>query len=91
MVEIVYVGAAETTRVGDNPAELERHLGHEAERAAVPAQAREVEVVPLNLKPEDVTKLVTLGIQVLLRVIRYRLDYLPAHPVLSRRRPGARP
>jgi hypothetical protein len=34
VVEIVDVAAAEPTLVGDVPSELERHLGHEAERAA---------------------------------------------------------
>jgi hypothetical protein len=34
VVEIVDVVAAEAALVGDDPAELERHLGHEAERAA---------------------------------------------------------
>src|SRR6266540_4331839 len=35
VVEMVYVGAAETAPVSDDPSEFERHLGHEAERAAV--------------------------------------------------------
>src|SRR6266540_2818186 len=35
VVEMVYVGAAETALVSDDPSEFERHLGHEADRAAV--------------------------------------------------------
>src|SRR5712691_4399703 len=48
MVERLHVAVAETSVVGDDPFELERHLGHEAERSAA-CGLREPHILRLKL------------------------------------------
>ena len=48
VVERVDVAVADSTLVGDDPAEFERHLGHEAERAAARG-LREPHILRLKL------------------------------------------